>query len=45
MVGQGFDCLKNFPTGRNNGVYFRRRNILQAIKTKGEQGILVRYSG
>jgi hypothetical protein len=31
-IGQGFDWLKDFPTERNNRVYFRRRKILQAIK-------------
>jgi SAM-dependent methyltransferase len=28
----GFDWLKDFPSERNNGVYFRGRKILQAIK-------------
>ena len=31
-IGQGFDWLKDFPSERNNGVYFRARKILQAIK-------------
>jgi hypothetical protein len=31
-IAQGFDWLKDFPSERNNGVYFRGRKILQAIK-------------
>ena len=31
-IGQGFDLLKNFPSERNSGVYFRVRKILQEIK-------------
>jgi len=31
-IAQGFDWMKDFPSERNNGVYFRERNILQAIK-------------
>jgi len=31
-IARGFDWLKDFPTEWNNGVYFRRRKILQAIK-------------
>jgi len=32
QIAQGFDWLKDFPTERNNGVYCRRRKLLQAIK-------------
>jgi len=31
-IAQEFDRLKDFPSERNNGVYFRGRKILQAIK-------------
>jgi hypothetical protein len=31
-IGQGFDWVRNFPSERNNGVYFRVRKIPQTIK-------------
>jgi hypothetical protein len=31
-IGQGFDWLKDFLLEWNNGVYFRKQKILQAIK-------------
>jgi hypothetical protein len=31
-IGQGLDCLEDFPKAWNNGVYFQLRKILQAIK-------------
>jgi len=31
-IGQGFDWLTDFPIEWNNGVYFRKQKIRQAIK-------------